>query len=716
MPITHSAREKYYEDQARIKEHLPRIKALHKPNVKRYAALHNLPYQRLRHALQGKHDRTSRTQAHWLLSDHQDLALERYCDAVNEIGFGITKNLVETQANTLLEESFFGSEEAPRVGKHWASRWLARNTRYKRTKAAPMEVARKLAEQPDGILHWFSKLKDIMDSYSVQPDDLWNMDETGCRIGVNRNQYVYTYRNRTISMPSSNNRELITLVESVSATGASIGPMVIIKAATLLENWAIDLPKHYLINLTESGYSTDTTTLEWLKNFHWMTIKHTKGVWRLLLLDGHGSHYTKEFATFAAEVKILLFAFPPHLTHILQPLDVGCFQPLKWYHGRSLDYASRSGATEINKADFLSTIDEIRRLTFTSNTIKSGWRRTGLHPWDPEKVVTPLREDNNCSNQASGGYETAGEIPRPTPVQLKTPELRSSDVEASQSPSYYKSKLSSNRLKRSLNIANMERISGIADDLALMPDRGALPQGNWQAPETIRQVELQAQQVDNVLGLYLPPIYIVHVRRHIAGLNSLARVADGLKRELLNTKAAEVARDDRRKRKRRKLDIGGGPIYAEDCRRIAAKRVEDEITTMERHLEDKKRREINTRVNKWRRLYPQLRAAGKRACKRMRDGVQVWRSDDLHRQRVARSSLAITTSRKRVEETLNTPYNHRIASSIVTYHDDVDAATIGYQVRRLADPYDAFVTRRDKSLVVQSQGTLNTDTFTSDSL
>jgi hypothetical protein len=106
MPITHSAREKYYEDQARIKEHLPRIKALHKPNVKRYAALHNLPYQRLRHALQGKHDRTSRTQAHWLLSDHQDLALEQYCDAVNEIGFGITKNLGETQANTLLEESF----------------------------------------------------------------------------------------------------------------------------------------------------------------------------------------------------------------------------------------------------------------------------------------------------------------------------------------------------------------------------------------------------------------------------------------------------------------------------------------------------------------------------------------------------------------------------------------------------------------------------------
>jgi hypothetical protein len=101
-----------------------------------------------------------------------------------------------------------------------------------------------------------------------------------------------------------------------------------------------------------------------------------------------------------------------------------------------------------------------------------------------------------------------------------------------------------------------------------------------------------------VLRLYLPPIYIVYVQRYIARLNSLTRIADSLKRELLNTKIAEVACNDRYKRKRCKLDIRGGPIYAEDCRRIAVKRVEDEITTIERYLEDKKRREINTKVNK----------------------------------------------------------------------------------------------------------------------
>jgi hypothetical protein len=38
---------------------------------------------------------------------------------------------------------------------------------------------------------------------------------------------------------------------------------------------------------------------------------------------------TTEFYQYAIEHKIQLFALPPHLSHILQPLDVGCFQLLK---------------------------------------------------------------------------------------------------------------------------------------------------------------------------------------------------------------------------------------------------------------------------------------------------------------------------------------------------------------------------------------------------
>lgn len=62
------------------------------------------------------------------------------------------------------------------------------------------------------------------------------MDKTGCRIGVAKNQYVYTKNGRQVLIPHANNRELITLVETVSAAGVSIKPMIIIKAAKIMEH------------------------------------------------------------------------------------------------------------------------------------------------------------------------------------------------------------------------------------------------------------------------------------------------------------------------------------------------------------------------------------------------------------------------------------------------------------------------------------------------
>jgi len=41
------------------------------------------------------------------------------------------------------------------------------------------------------------------------------------------------------------------------------------------------------------------------------------------------SHYCPEKIKLAAERKVILFALPPHTTHITQPLDRGCSAPLK---------------------------------------------------------------------------------------------------------------------------------------------------------------------------------------------------------------------------------------------------------------------------------------------------------------------------------------------------------------------------------------------------
>ena len=50
--------------------------------------------------------------------------------------------------------------------------------------------------------------------------------------------------------------------------------------------------------------------------------------YRLLILDGHNSHCTFQFCSFAEKHRILILCLPSHTTHALQPCDVGVFGPL----------------------------------------------------------------------------------------------------------------------------------------------------------------------------------------------------------------------------------------------------------------------------------------------------------------------------------------------------------------------------------------------------
>ena len=50
---------------------------------------------------------------------------------------------------------------------------------------------------------------------------------------------------------------------------------------------------------------------------------------------------------------ILPFRSPPHITHLLQPLDVVCFQPLKHYHAQAVDNVVQTGDAEFTHVKIL---------------------------------------------------------------------------------------------------------------------------------------------------------------------------------------------------------------------------------------------------------------------------------------------------------------------------------------------------------------------------
>ena len=93
--------------------------------------------------------------------------------------------------------------------------------------------------------------------------------------------------------------------------------------------------------------------------------------WKLLLLDGHTSHRSDEFLFLAEKYHIILFEYPSHLTHVLQPLDVGIFQTFKWWHQQAIRRAMQNLDVDYNVASFLEDLTEIRTKTFRIGTVKS---------------------------------------------------------------------------------------------------------------------------------------------------------------------------------------------------------------------------------------------------------------------------------------------------------------------------------------------------------
>jgi hypothetical protein len=81
---------------------------------------------------------------------------------------------------------------------------------------------------------------------------------------------------------------------------------------------------------------------------------------------------------------------PPHSSHLLQPLDISCFSVLKRSYGTLVQEQMRAGINYINKDDFLELYRRARNQTYRPNTIQSGFRATGLVPFNPDEVLTRL--------------------------------------------------------------------------------------------------------------------------------------------------------------------------------------------------------------------------------------------------------------------------------------------------------------------------------------
>jgi hypothetical protein len=231
---------------------------------------------------------------------------------------------------------------------------------------------------------------------------MYNSDEKGFLIGLSRStKRVISIdalkKKRTTRASQDGSREFITLVAAICADGTSVAPALIYQGASsdLQDTWLDEFDHSQDLAFfasSEKGWSNDRLGLQWLKHVFDRLTRTTARDRRLLILDGHNSHINLEFINYADANRIILAVLPSHSTHRLQSLDVGLFSPLSTYYSQQINnlLMESQGLVRLTKRDFWPLFREAWKQAFTVTNVRNAWEATGIHPFNPEKVMATI--------------------------------------------------------------------------------------------------------------------------------------------------------------------------------------------------------------------------------------------------------------------------------------------------------------------------------------
>jgi hypothetical protein len=343
--------------------------------------------------------RKSKTLAHaeaQILSNAEEKTLERWVTRLTSTGYPATPALVIETAEQIRQGRVKlspASRTQPPIGHEWLYRFLNRHPTLKGTYSRQLESARQQGPTYDKISQWYSAFRSRFAEQNYELQNVYNMDETGFAVGTTQSTRIIVDSSQKSSWKATPGRqEWMTAIECVDAAGGALPPMVIFKAKNTDSSCIPqDAPADWRFSTSSSGWTSDSHGFEWLRTVFEPESRRKSGDKpRLYIADGHSSHITGNMISLCIDNNIDLLILPCHCSHLLQPLDVGVFGPMKKYHAFETDRLVRAGITRFQRVEWVTLYQRIRAKALSIENIRSGWRGAGLVPFCSGRVLNQL--------------------------------------------------------------------------------------------------------------------------------------------------------------------------------------------------------------------------------------------------------------------------------------------------------------------------------------
>jgi hypothetical protein len=248
------------------------------------------------------------------------------------------------------------------LGHKWVPRFIQRHPHLTVAIGRRIESVRMDGATKPVLDAWFDAYRKLIQEYKITQENTYNMDESGFSIGtMESTRIILDSTLRTKHQAHPGRQEWVSMVECICADGTILPPLGIFKGKTVVQNWIPATVINQWFSANTKGWTSNIHGLEWLKRvFEPITRTKAKGEYRLLICDGHDSHISGSFIAHCLQNKILLLILPPHTSHLLQPLDVAFFGPLKGRLTAALSHLNQAQLVRIQKFEWVEAYIQAR--------------------------------------------------------------------------------------------------------------------------------------------------------------------------------------------------------------------------------------------------------------------------------------------------------------------------------------------------------------------
>lgn len=335
---------------------------------------------------------------HVLTSQSEKLIADRIC-VLADWGFPCTKADIR-----IIVQMFINREG--RIVKQWkdnlpgydyVNEFAARNNLTQRL-ASNIKTSRA-SVSPNDIKQFFENLRPALEE--TRPALIYNYDETNITDDPGAVKVLVRRGHKRVERIQEHSKSSISIMFCGTAEGQLIPPMVVYKSKHLYDHWTQGGPPGTIYRNSSSGWFDMNLFEIWffkvlLPHIQEHREENEKAV---VIGDNLASHFSQEVISAALENNIYFTTLTPNSTHMMQPLDVGVYGPLKKQWRKVLDNWRKESRIRgaIPKPHFPMLLKRLMDALAPNikKNLQSSFRTTGLCPFDPEAVLKKLPADHS---------------------------------------------------------------------------------------------------------------------------------------------------------------------------------------------------------------------------------------------------------------------------------------------------------------------------------